>query len=61
MGDLVAVVVAVALLVEQGLQLLHAVLARGVQAEQIPHHGGLGLVDDQPPVLLLVAEDAAVT
>jgi len=59
-GDLVAVVVAVALLVEQGLQLLHAVLTRGIQAEQIPYHGCLGLADDQPLILLLVAEDAAV-
>ena len=60
MGDPPAVVVAVAPLPEQGLDLLHAVFSGGVQLEQRPNHGRLLLVDDQPPAVLDVAEDAAV-
>ena len=60
MGDLFAVVVAVTPLPKQIFDLLHAVLTRGVQLKQFPHHGGLILVDHQPPVVLSVAEDTAV-
>ena len=60
MGDLFAVVVAVAPFPKQIFDLLHAVLTCGVQLKQFPHHGGLILVDHQPPVVLSVAEDAAV-
>ena len=38
-GDLLAVVVAVAFVPEDGLDLLHAVFAGGVQLEQFPNHG----------------------
>ena len=59
-GDLLAIVVAVALVPEQGLNLLHGVVPGGVQLEQLPYHGGLALVDHQPSPVLDVAEDAAV-
>ena len=59
-GDLFAVVVAVALFPEAGLDLLHGVVPGGVEGEQLPYHGSLGLVDDQPSAVLPVAEDPAV-
>ena len=60
-GDFFAVVVAVALLVEERLNLLHGVFPGGVQLEEPPDHGGLLLVDDQSPVVLGVAEDPVVS
>ena len=60
MGDLFAVVVAVALLPEESLDLLHGVLPRGVQLEKLPHHRGLLIINDQPATVLAVAENAAV-
>src|SRR5699024_10099983 len=59
-GYLFAVEVAVALLPEQRLQLLHAVLVRGVELEELAHHRRLFLVDNEPSVVLLVAKDTAV-
>ena len=59
-GDLLAIVVAVALFPEEVFQLLHGILVGGVQLEQFPHHHCLFLVDDQPPVALCIAENAAV-
>ena len=60
MGDLFAVVVAVSFFPEQGLQLFHGIGVGGVALKELPHHGGLPLVDDQPPIVFDVAEDAAV-
>ena len=60
MGDLLAVVVAVAFFPEEVFQLLHGILVGGVQLKQLPHHHRLFLVDDQPPVALCIAENAAV-
>ena len=59
-GDLLAVVVAVALFPEQGFYLLHGVVPRGVQLEQLTDHGGLVLVDHKPPPVLDVSKDTAV-
>ena len=58
--QLFAVVVPVALRPEAVLQLFQAVLSGGIELEQLPHHGGLLRVDDQPALVLAVAEDAAV-
>ena len=60
MSDSVAVVVAVTLFPEDLLDLLHGVVAGGVELKQFPHHGRFVLIDDQTPVILLVSEDAAV-
>ena len=59
-GQPLAVVVAVALFPEAIFNLLHAVAVAGVEPEQLPDHGSFGFVNDQPPVLLLVAENPAV-
>ena len=58
--DLLAVEVAVALVPEQRLKLLHAVLVCGVELKQLAHHRRLLLVYDKPLVVLPVAENAAV-
>ena len=60
MCNFVAVVIAVALLVEQRFELLHAVFAGGIKAEQITHHRGLAFIDNQMLVILLIPENAAV-
>ena len=59
-GDFSAVVVAVAFFPEQVFDLLHAVMVSSVQPEQLAHHGRLGFVNDEPPAVLSVSEDAAV-
>ena len=60
MSNFVAVVIAVALIVENLFKLLHTVLARGVQTEQITYHRCLALVNDKSLILFLITEDAAV-
>ena len=60
MGELVASGVAVALVPEELLQLLHAVVPGGIELEEGPDHLRLGLVDHKSPAVLAVAEDAAV-
>ena len=60
MGNFFTVQVPVALVPEQGFNLLHGVFAGGVKLEQFPHHGGLVLVDDQALILLAVAENPVV-
>ncbi len=59
-GNPPAVVIAVAPVPEQRLDLLHAVIAGGVELEQLPHHRRLVLVDGQPPAVFHIAEDPAV-
>ena len=60
MGNFFTVVVVVALFPEQGFYLLHGVVPRGVQLEQLTDHGGLVLVDHKPPPVLDVSKDTAV-
>ena len=60
MGNFVAVVIAVALIVENLFKLLHTVFASSVKAEQITYHRCLALVYDKALVLFLVSEDTAV-
>ena len=61
MGDLFAVMVTVAFLPKKVFNLLHAVLPRCIQFEQLSHHRSLGLVDHQPPAILHIAEDTAIS
>ena len=60
-GNLVAVMVAVALIPEDRLDLLHGVLSASIQLEQFPDHLCLLLIDGQPPAVFHIAEDTAVT
>ena len=60
MCDFVAVIITVALIVENLFKLLHTVFACSVKAEQITYHRCLALVDDKALILFLVTEDAAV-
>ena len=59
-GNLVAVEVSIAFFPEQRLDLLHGVLVGGVEFKQLSDHGGLGLVDDQPFLILSVAKNPTV-
>ena len=60
MRNPVAVVVAVALVIEAFFKLLHAVLSGRIKPEEVAHHRSLSLVDYQPFVVLPIAEYAAV-
>ena len=60
MGDLFPVVVAITIFPEQRFQLLHGIVVCGVQRKQITHHGCLFFLNDQPAIVLGIAENAAV-
>ena len=60
MRNLVAVIVAIALVPEDFFKLFHRVFAGGVHLEKLPNHLRLLIVDGKPTLVLFVVENPVV-
>ena len=61
MGNLLAIVVAVAFLPKQDFKLLHGVFIGSVQLKQFTHHHSLFFINHQAAIIFDISKDAAVT